>query len=304
MGFNDMLKGIVIVTLSVLNLGPVEDAYRDGLDYRTVDRGVISEELGTVWNTPDASGHEFVLMQPASEAAVYLRFVETPEVPGYAPLNSFGWNATELLVTDPDELAARLEDSAFEIIGPPKDLWDAPNAPRAMQTLGPGNEILYLTRNGNFATDTFVDRVFIMVVGGPSMTEFRDYYESKFGLTVGDATPFSISVISRAQNLPPETTYPLAVGQVSADFLIEFDEYPTTVGARPVSSGDLPPGTAMVSFYVDRIDAIDVPWNATPKPISDFPYNGRRAGVTIGPAGEWIELIEHEATQDGAPSAE
>jgi hypothetical protein len=286
------LKGIVIVTLSVLNLGPVEDAYRDGLDYETVERGAISAELGSIWNTPGASGREFILMQPASKAKVYLRFVEGPEVMGYAPLTTLGWNATELLVTDPDALAAKLEDSAFEIVGPPKDLWAAPNAPRAMQTLGPGNEILYLTRNANFATETFVDRVFIMVVGGSSMSDFRDFYGSRLGVTVGDATPFSISVISNAQGLPAETTYPLAVGQVSPQFLIEFDEYPNTIGPRPVRAGELPPGTAMVSFYVDDLDEFEVAWNAPPGPVAAFPYEGRRAGVTIGPAGEWIELIE------------
>ena len=287
-----MLKGIVIVTLSVLNLAPVEDAYRDDLEYRTVERGAISEALSSAWNTPAARGREFVLMQPASEAEVYLRFVEGPEVEGYAPLTTFGWNATELLVTDPDALAAKLEGSAFQIVGAPKDLWAAPDAPRALQTLGPGNEILYLTRNGNFTTKTFVDRVFIVVVGGPSMAGFRDFYGSKLGLTVGDATPFQISVISNAQGLPAETTYPLAVGAISPEFLIEFDEYPDLVKPRPVQPGHLPPGTAMVSFYAGALDAIDVVWNAKPRAIDEIPYGGRRAGVTIGPAGEWIELIE------------
>jgi len=287
-----MLKSIVIVTLTVLNLAPVEEAYHNDLGYQEVARGAISEELSSAWNTPAAQGRDFLLMKPASNAEVYLRFVEGPEVDGYAPLTTFGWNATELLVTDPDALAAKLEGSAFRIVGPPKDLWAAPNAPRAMQTLGPGNEILYLTRNGNFETKTFVDRVFIMVVGGPSMDGFRDFYSSKLKLSIGDATPFPISVISNAQGLPAETTYPLALGQVSPAFLIEFDEYPDTVKPRPVPTGDLPPGTAMVSFYVDSLDLIDVAWNAPPRPIREFPYAGRRAGVTVGPAGEWIELIE------------
>jgi catechol 2,3-dioxygenase-like lactoylglutathione lyase family enzyme len=289
-----MLKSIVIITLTVLNLAPVEKAYHDSLDYRTIERGVISEALSSTWNTPAAEGRDYLLMQPASNAEVYLRFVEGPDVDGYAPLTTLGWNATELLVTDPDALAVKLEGSAFQIVGPPKDLWAAPNAPRAMQTLGPGNEILYLTRNGNFETQTFVDRVFIMVVGGPSMDEFRDFYRSKLDVTIGDATPFPISVISNAQGLPADTTYPLAVAEISSAFLIEFDEYPDTVKPRPVRSGDLPPGTAMVSFYVDSLDLIDVTWNAPPEPISEFPYSGRRVGVTVGPAGEWLELIESE----------
>ena len=82
-------------------------------------------------------------------------------------MTTFGWNATELLVKDPDALAEQLvTGSAFRMIGPPKDLWAAPDAPRAMQVKGPGNEVLYLTRNLDFDFSGYVDRVFIMVVGG------------------------------------------------------------------------------------------------------------------------------------------
>ena len=36
----------------------------------------------------------------------------------------------------------------------------------------------------------------------------------------------------------------------------------------------------------------DVTWREEPTVIDSFPYNNRRVGVTIGVAGEWIELIE------------
>ncbi|NND35550.1 MAG: hypothetical protein HKN81_00300, partial [Gammaproteobacteria bacterium] len=219
--------------------------------------------------------------------------VENEYVEDYEPMTSHGWNATELLVKDPDAVAARLADSPFAIIGPPKDLWVAPNAPRAMQTLGPGNEVLYLTSNANFTVETDIDRVFIMVVGGPSMASMSEFYRSKLGLEVGDAMPFAISVVSRAQALPADTTYPLAVATVSKDFLIEIDEYPATVPSRTVKSGFLPPGTSMVTFEVDGdLDDLAVEWRAEPREIDEFPYDGREVGVTTGAAGEWIELIE------------
>lgn len=287
-----MLKTILIITISVLDLGAVETAFEAHLDYATVERGTVSEVLGSVWNAPASAGRQYVMMRPASEAEVYLRFVAGPAVVGYAPLTTWGWNATELLVTDPDALAARLEGTPFEVIGRPKDLWDAPNAPRAMQTLGPANEVLYLTRNPDFPTLAAVDRVFIMVVGGPSMTALSEFYTAQLGLPVGQATPFPISVLARAQGLPAATTYPLAIATISEDFLIELDEYPTAVGPRPIASGHLPPGTAMVSFEVDSLDKFDLIWRTEPKAIDAFPYDGRRVAVTVGPAGEWIELIE------------
>ena len=287
-----MLKSILIVTISVLNLNSIETNYEKYFDYTTVAEGVVTEELSEAWDTPAMAGHDYLLMQPASEAPVYIRFVESDPVEGYAPMATHGWNATELLVQDPDAMAERLVDSPFKIIGPPKDLWDAPNAPRAMQAIGPGNELVYLTRNVNFEIKTPVDRTFIMVVGGASMADMGTFYRDQLGLNVGDATPFQITMISKAQDLPEDTLFPLAVATVSKDFLLELDEYPASAPPRPIIEGHLPPGIAMVSFTVTDLDALDVDWRSPPKTIDEPPYNGRRVGVTEGAAGEWIELIE------------
>jgi len=288
-----MLKTILIVTISVFNLGNVETAFRDHLDYRVVERGTVSTELGSVWDAEAMIDRSYLLMQPESEARVFIRFIENAAVEGYAPMATHGWNATELLVTDPDALAERLADSPFAIIGPPKDLWEAPNAPRAMQTLGPGNEVLYLTRNADFPTHTFVDRVFIMVLGGPSMEAMGGFYRDKLGLAVGAPTPFPISVISHAQERPADTTYPLAIATISKDFLIELDEYPADTPPRPITARHLPPGTSMVTFeFAGELDDLDVEWRARPREIAAAPYDGRDVGVTIGAAGEWVELVE------------
>ncbi len=295
-----MLKSIVIVTISVLNLGSVEDAYEAHLGYTTVDQGALTAKVAEVWDTEKMTGNQYLVMQPSNNERVYLRFIENPTTRNHTAMTTHGWNATELLVRDPDLLAKQLTGSPFTIIGPPKDLWAAPNAPRAMQVRGPADEVLYLTRNLKFEFDAFVDRVFIMVVAGPSMTSLSDYYSTRMGLDVGAATPFPISVVSRAQNLAADTTYPLAIATISQRFLIELDEYPPAIGSRPVSDGFLPPGTSMVTFEVENLDAFDVDWRATPATLDGLPYNGRRTAVTVGPAGEWLELIEAESTQDNS----
>lgn len=287
-----MLKSIVIVTISVANLTAVSDAWNKWLGYEQVGSGVVSEQAGEIWGAPATEGRAFVLMRAESGDPTLVRFIDADVMPGYAPNTSWGWNATELLALDPDAMASRLKESPFEIVGPPADLWNAPNAPRAMQVIGPGQELIYLTRNQDFSIKTAVDRVFIMVVGGPSMTAFRDFYGDRLGLSVGDATPFRISVISNAMGLPPETTFPLAIATISSRFLIELDEYPASAQRRERQAGMLPPGVAMVAFSVDDLDALDVDWRGTPATLSDAPYAGRRVGVTTGPAGEWIELIE------------
>lgn len=49
---------------------------------------------------------------------------------------------------------------------------------------------------------------------------------------------------------------------------------------------------AMVSFVVESLDARALPWTVAPRVRTEAPYDGRRAGVLVGAAGEWIELVE------------
>jgi catechol 2,3-dioxygenase-like lactoylglutathione lyase family enzyme len=288
-----MLKSIVVVTIAVAQLGPVENAYERYLDYMNVGSGLVSEATAGAWGTPGMVGQPYMLMRAESGHPALLRFIEAEPVEGYAPMQTHGWNATELLVKDPDAIAERLEDSPFQIVGPPADLWNAPNAPRAMQAIGPGNELLYLTRNGQFNTKTAVDRVFIMVLGGPSMAAFNDFYGDRLGLNVSEPQPFQIGVLSDALELSPDTTFPLAIATISEEFLIELDEYPTGVTTpRPRADGMLPPGVAMVGFAVASIDAFELDWRAAPVALPEAPYLGATVAVTAGPAGEWIELIQ------------
>jgi hypothetical protein len=78
------------------------------------------------------------------------------------------------------------------------------------------------------------------------------------------------------------------------DFEIELDEYPAVSVPRQVREGSLPPGIAMVSIGVERLDQLRVDWRAPPARLAEFPYKGQAVGVTVGPAGEWLEFIELE----------
>jgi hypothetical protein len=239
-------------------------------------------------------------MQPSSNQEVYLRFIECEETTNYKPVGTHGWNSTEILVQDPDQLAIDLENSEFDIIGMPYDLYPTPDAPRAMQVLGPSKEMVYLTRiipeGSGFnlgGAESYVDRVFIMVVGGPSMEELQIFYRDKLKMPVTEASDWSIGVISTLNNLPDDTVYPLSLATFEKDFAIELDEYPSAMVPRELAKDHLPPSTAAVSFLVDSLDDAEVEWREEPTSVKAFPYNGRRVGVTIGPAGEWVELIEN-----------
>ncbi len=289
-----MLQSILAVTICAEDLAVVEAAYTNYLHYRVVERGTVSAALAAHWHAPAMTGRAWLLLQPASGASVYLRFVQQANVPGYVPLKSFGWNATELLVQDPDALAEWLAASPFHIVGPPRNLSSNDNI-RALQVLGPANELLYLTRVEPGGTDfklgsavSAVDHVFIVVCGNPELEAARSFYSTRLQMEVTPSIGVRMSVLSKAHGQDPETLHPLAVVMLRATGLIELDQYPPQAVVRPQRAGELPPGLAMVSFVVDSLAG----FAATVLP--EAPYHGRRAAMLRGAAGELIELIERD----------
>lgn len=294
-----MLKEIAVVTITVTNLLQVEEAWEEHFDYRVTDRGAISAALAEHWAAAAMAGSPYIEMQPANAAPALVRFVAQESVADYQPMTSHGWNATELLVTSPDPIATAMTDGHFDVIGQPRALWDAPNAPRVMQAVGPGRELLYLTSNAEAAAALGLDasmpqaeRPFIMVAGGPSMQAFQAFYGDLLGLTIDPPVPFAISTISRANRLDMRTTYPLALARLAPGYFIELDELPPAIPPRSVKTGQLPPGIALVSFNVDAMPEGDIDWVTPPHVLEMAPYSGARVGIIRGPGGELLELIE------------
>jgi hypothetical protein len=299
------LRGIVIVTHCVEQLEVAEAGWSGVPAYRTVERGTLPAALCATWGSPAAAGQRYVLMQPASGEPVFLRFIETGER-GHAPPASWGWSATEILVTDIDELARRLEGTAFRRLGGPADLYARPSAPRAMQVIGPSGELVYFTRllpggsrYGLKQAQSRVDRPFIVTVGGPSASALHGFYGGLLGHRIMDRTPFINTILAALCRVPADTVFPTAVASIPGRrFLVEMDEYPASVPPRRVRPGHLPPGMAMVSFAVRSLDAPLLagqgPFRlrAPPRATEGAAYGGRRVAVIEGPVGEWLELIE------------
>jgi catechol 2,3-dioxygenase-like lactoylglutathione lyase family enzyme len=299
-----MLISIVAVTITAPDLQAIESAYSQHLRYQVVERGEVSADLAELWKAPKVKGRKYLLMRPASGEPVYLRFVESPPVAGYAPLKTHGWNATEILVEDPDVLALELERSSFKIIGPPRPLTMNPKV-RAMQVIGPANELLYLTRippGGSLfdlgSAKSWVDRAFIVVVGGPSMHAMQAFYRDTLGLPVTEASPAVVNVINDANALPADHRILLGIARLPKNFLVEIDEYPAVTKPRPQAPGELPSGMAIVSFSVESLGDRNIPWVVAPRVRPEAPYAGRQVGLARGAAGELIELVIGQSTSD------
>jgi len=298
-----MIELIAIITFSAPDLARVEEAYTESLQYEVVGRGQVDDELAVAWGAEKMSGRAYVLLQPASKAPYYLRFVQSEAIDGYVPMQTFGWNATELLVQDPDEIAHRLrtEGSLFRIVGEPRPL-SATSPIRAMQVVGPANEVLYLTRipapepgddsPGWSTASTYVDRPFIVILSGPEIDRLRAFWRDLFDVAVSDPAMARMTVLNKAMGLDIETTHPLAMARLTPEFAIELDQYPAEAIERPVRDGELPPAMAIVSVEVDDLDHFANRFIAEPVTRRDAPYDGRRVAFIRGAGAELIELIE------------
>lgn len=295
-----MLRQIKMVTYSVANLRSNVEAWQEYLEYKLIHEGAVGTKLATVWNTPAAAGKPMAILQPASEETVWLRFIETGHnLPFQYPLYQ-GWNATEILVQDPDELATRFRNSPFQLIGGPHDLYPRKKSPRAIQVIGPSGELIYFSRllpggskYGLKGAKSFVDRTFNVISGGTDLAAMSTFYQERLGLRTYDPITFSIPMLADVCGVAPSTPFNLQIAKIAGRrFIIELDEYPQSVSQRPIEPGMLPPGMSMVSFAVESLEAFQLPWNSPPEAINCFGYAQQRTAVTQGAAGEWVELIE------------
>lgn len=296
------MQRIRMATITTTDLAAVERDYRRWLKYAVRERGTVTAALAASWGTPQVAGKRYILMSPDGSPDVFIRAIEQRNLPTHNPLTTWGWNAIEIIVDDPDAIYAELRDSPFKVIGEPAQLSGYPSI-RAFQVLGPSNEVIYLTAETGDRTRSIlpppqsaIDRIFIMVVAGPDIDALLNFYAQKFTLAPGTPRQRPVGVLQRAQGLGSEATFPLTTARlVQRGNLIEFDGYPPPTTARPRTEGELPPAIALTSFAVRDLDALALPWLTPPAIQPGLAYGGKRAASVLGPAGEIIELIEESA---------
>ncbi len=286
------LEEIIGVTWTVPDLAAVEQAYTRWLGYMVVDSGKLGADAATTWGCPAEAGRPYLVLQPESGEAVWLRFVEKPDAAGWQALTTHGWNVAEFVVQDVDALASSFEGSPFRIIGPPASLQRFPMI-RAMQALGPAGECLYFTQVGPGSgldlarAESFVGRVFIVVAGGPDIRRLFSTY-LRFENDVDPPVSTRVRVISAANGLPEDTTHAHGLVKLGAGTLIELDEYPPVTRPRACADGRLPPGMAIVSFRLGGADPADY----GPVGPALFPGTGKASTCIRGCAAELVELVE------------
>lgn len=250
-----LIGPIIGVTICTPGLEASEAAYVQHLRYRVTRRGVISTAQAALWQRPAVAGARYVALSPAAADDFEFRLIESrPPAGGYRAFAHYGWNAAELIVQDVDALAAELADSPFQIIGPPQDLSFAEDI-RAMQLRGPAGEIIYLTQFKRELPELpapparcAIDRVFIMIVTGPSLDGLLDFYSERFAIPRPQPMQSRVKVMSEVFGLSPEERYRIAAVPVRGRCYIEADQMPAAARPPDASPDALPPGIAIVSF--------------------------------------------------------
>jgi len=292
------LQRIKVVTVGAPNVDTFV-AWYQALGFRASERGTISTALARSWGTPKSAGRRYVLLR-AGATDFYVRAVETDAVAGYRAPTTTGWNAFEFVVKDVNATYEKVKASPFEVIAAPKSLGGKFASIVAMQAKGPAEEVLYLTMDTGDPTKSSlpqaqsdIDRVFIAILAGRDMQAMERFYRQTFGLTEGTSFDMPVKNLARPLGVPDDHVFPLLLRRAGkAANNIEFDEYPATAPDRPRATGQLPPGNAMVSFTVARLDDIVAPFAGPAAVGKGLAYGQRRCATVLGPTGELIELIE------------
>ena len=287
------LGKIAAVTISTSDLNKMVWVYQEFLRYRVTKSGQITAKESSAWGAENLTNADYVVMQPEKSNDFSFRFIHQPDQSNYIAFKSVGWNAAELIVEDVDGLAVQLENSPFKIIGSPADLSFTKDI-RAMQVMGPANEILYLTQFKNKVPEfdspkprCSVDQTFIVVLAGKSLDEMQGYFQANFKLPKATVIESRIRSISRVFNFPADTKYKAAALALRDQSMIELDELPKEGNNRFSLDGYLPAGISMVSFlYYESSDKLK---NTYPSKLPNHLL--RRCSVKRGITNELIELI-------------
>ena len=296
------LLRIKAATISTPDLSATVALYRDWLDHRVRENGVITRALARSWGATASEGRRYVLLSTDAAPDVFLRIVEGPRDAPPAPLTTFGWSAIEIIVDDPDRLFAELKDSAFRVIGEPAPLGSYPSI-RAFQLTGRAAEVLYLTSETGDRSRSIlplpngrVGRVFIMVLAASDARASLDWYSRSFSLVAGPLRTRASSVLNNAQGLASGTALPIVTARLGDHGnLIQIDGYSEKAKPRPARRGQLPPVVAMTTFTVRNLDELALNWLSRPAVHTGGLYDGRRAATIRGPDGELIELLEESS---------
>jgi len=295
------ILGYAIATIGVPDVAAAQAMYQEAIGLEEVRTGKVSEQVAESWGAPAMQGRPWAMLRCESDEPTFrIRIVQVDPVPGYRAMATWGLNAIEMISKDIYAVNERVLSAGFKVIGEPRPLSEKYASVHAMQMTGPGQELFYFASDvtgenefGLIKANSLVDRIFNAVVGTPNFIGSRLFYGTALGMDLGDAFKFKVRMVADALGYDRDQAIELgsARGRWPGSS-IELDAYPVSMsGPRPRAKGQLPPGVSMISLATDDFDAVAVSFIAPPQVL----YGGGRVASFVGPAGEWVELIEQDS---------
>ena len=292
------MKLLRAATLTVADLNQSVSHYANYFDHRVVEEGFIADDLAASWSAPGAAGRPCAVLEPSSGAEIYIRLIEQPPHPDFAPLRSYGWAAIEICVEDVLKANDRVTDSPFEIIGPPREIDGLP-AIYPMQVKGPDGEIVYMTqiREDLPAFDlpragAPIDKLFILVMACSDLDASLDWMEKNVGVEKGRDMEIVYTMLAGAFGTPMDELHRIATMVHARDVFLELDQYPKAATARPRHDGMLPPACAIGTLWTPDFDALPGGWITEPIRREGAIYKGKRAATLSAPDATLVEIVE------------
>lgn len=300
-GDGPALGPILCGTVTVSDVDAATRWYTEWLGWEATGEGAVSASLAGGWRAPRAAGSRYRIVSPGARRPGGIRLVERSRPLDRSPLHVPGWRSIELAVSDVDEVRRRLDGSPFRIVGEPKGLEFNPSI-RAMQVVGPGREMLYLTQTSDetvFAlprAQRLVDHMFIAVLSTPDIGRSFEFYREQFGAQ-GHLREVAtvLEAVNRELGLPLDQKHPISALQLAHRSLVEIDLHPPEMADERPPTDDLPGGLACVTFAHRDLERVRSLWLHEPVVRDEEPYLGRSATAVLGPAGERLELVEERA---------
>ena len=297
------MKLMRAATLSVADLDRSVATYTDWLDYSLEEHGRLDDDLAASWGAPGAGGRPYAVIRPSSGHDIFIRFVENRIHPDYRPLVTYGWAAIEVCVQDVLHVNARMEQSPFEIIGPPREIDGLP-AIYPMQVRGPDNEIVYFTQIRDDLpafdlprADSLIDRLFILVMACSDMAASLEWLRERCDFAIGrERMEIVYTMLANAFGTPLDELHAISTMIHGKDVFLELDQMPTQATARQHYADELPQGVAIGSFLHPNFDALVErnrdDWITPPAARESAVYAGKRAGTLKALDGTLVEIIE------------
>ena len=283
----------LLATIGVADVKIAEEAYCALLGYECVDAAPLSEAYSDLWESDEAAHRPARLLRPQSGAPVFIRLVEMDRGAASQSSARAGWFALEICVQDAAALHETLcAHGYFTPFAPPKAL-PFSDMVFPFQCRGGNGELLYLNETrGNLPeldlplAASFVDHIFIVVLGASEISRTTDFYTRLLEASVQERHEIPYKTINRVFDLPLDTLHKLHTLGAGRNVSLEIDQLPLQAdgqGQRPAISS----GICCVSFGVGGEEGQGEPWTE----ITDAPYCGRAVRHVRGPDGERVELV-------------